>query len=139
MAKDIFHIAVKHALEKDGWIITHDPYLIRIGELDMKYDVDLGAERVIAAERGSEKIAVEVKSLLQPSLAYEFHGILGQYLTYLKGLRYQEPDRKLYVAIPIFAFNKIRRMRGLMEIIEDYQLSIIVFKPNTETILLWEE
>ena len=29
MAKDIFHDAVKYALEKDGWTITHDPYLLK--------------------------------------------------------------------------------------------------------------
>jgi XisH protein len=28
MAKDVFHNAVKTALQKDGWIITADPYEI---------------------------------------------------------------------------------------------------------------
>jgi hypothetical protein len=27
MAKDLFHNKVKIALQKDGWKITHDPYL----------------------------------------------------------------------------------------------------------------
>jgi hypothetical protein len=35
--------------------------------------VDLGAERLIAAERNLEKIAVEVKSFLAASTIYEFH------------------------------------------------------------------
>jgi XisH protein len=30
MAKDIFHNTVKTALQKDGWIITHDPYKLRL-------------------------------------------------------------------------------------------------------------
>jgi hypothetical protein len=29
-AKDIFHDAVKIALQKDGWTITHDPLFIRL-------------------------------------------------------------------------------------------------------------
>ncbi|WP_287356852.1 element excision factor XisH family protein, partial [Moorena sp. SIO3B2] len=29
MAKDIFHNTVKIALQKDGWLITHDPYQLR--------------------------------------------------------------------------------------------------------------
>jgi len=27
-AKDKFHLAARHALEKDGWTITHDPYVL---------------------------------------------------------------------------------------------------------------
>ena len=139
MAKDIFHDSVKHALEKDGWTITHEFYPIRDKIRDMRYDIDLAAERLIAAEKGIEKIAVEVKSLLQPSLSYEFHGVLGKFLIYLHGLQFQEPDRKLYVAIPTFAWSKISHMQGLMEIIEIYRVKIIVFKPNTETIISWIE
>ncbi len=29
MAKDLFHEAVKVALQKDGWEITHDPYKLK--------------------------------------------------------------------------------------------------------------
>ncbi|MGB7441674.1 MAG: element excision factor XisH family protein [Coleofasciculaceae cyanobacterium] len=29
MAKDLFHQQVKTALIKDGWTITHDPFIIR--------------------------------------------------------------------------------------------------------------
>ncbi|WP_413776721.1 element excision factor XisH family protein [Haliscomenobacter sp.] len=34
MAKDIYHNSVKEALSKDEWIITHDPYIIRLGGRD---------------------------------------------------------------------------------------------------------
>ncbi|MEH2378005.1 MAG: element excision factor XisH family protein [Nostoc sp.] len=54
-ALDIFHDVVKQALEKDGWLITNDPLLRRFGELDMY--TDLGAEKILAAERDEEKIA----------------------------------------------------------------------------------
>lgn len=56
-AKDIFHDAVKRALEKDGWNITHDPLFLSFGGVDMY--VDLGAERILATDRGDEKIAAE--------------------------------------------------------------------------------
>ncbi len=59
MAKDIYHIIVRIALEKDGWTITNDPYLIPRNN-KRPYEVDLGAEKFIAAEKGMEKIAVEV-------------------------------------------------------------------------------
>jgi hypothetical protein len=60
--RDLYHEAVRNALTKDGWTITHDPLSARFGRQTIY--VDFGAERVIAAERGSEKIAVEVKSFL---------------------------------------------------------------------------
>lgn len=54
-AYDIFHDAVKHALQKEGWTVTHDPFFIPFGGVELY--VDLGAERMLAAERGSEQLA----------------------------------------------------------------------------------
>jgi predicted RecB family endonuclease len=64
LARDAFHNIVKIALQKDDWGITHDPLTIRFDAVDMQ--IDLGAERLIAAEKDGEKIAVEVKSLKFP-------------------------------------------------------------------------
>lgn len=55
--RDIIHEAVKNALVKDGWTITDNPLFLEYGTEDMY--VDLGAERLLAAERGTERIAVE--------------------------------------------------------------------------------
>ena len=64
-AKDIFHDCVKNALIKAEWSITHDPFRIRLARKNLF--VDLGAERLIAADRGTEKIAVEIKSFTRAS------------------------------------------------------------------------
>ncbi|MCB0583095.1 MAG: hypothetical protein KDD10_27705 [Phaeodactylibacter sp.] len=98
MAKDVFHIHVKEALEKDGWAITDDPYVLRAEEIE--YEVDLGAEKLIAATKANEKIAVEVKSFLRQSKVYEMHNALGQFNTYAFALKSQEPSRTLYLAVP---------------------------------------
>ncbi|MEH2468320.1 element excision factor XisH family protein [Nostoc sp.] len=34
-AKDAFHTVVKTALQKDGWLITHDPYALQAGTLEL--------------------------------------------------------------------------------------------------------
>lgn len=52
-ARDVFHDAVIHALEREEWQITHDPYLIYY-ELGKMY-IDLGAEKVLAAEKKEPK------------------------------------------------------------------------------------
>ena len=45
--------------------ITDDPLRLETG--GTKVEIDLGAEQLLAASRGKEKIAVEVKSFLSDS------------------------------------------------------------------------
>jgi XisH protein len=85
MAKGLFHQAVKQALIKDGWTITNDPLTIRIDRV--KLEIDLGAEKVFAAEKDGQKIAVEVKSFINPSNISDFHNALGQFLSYRLALQ----------------------------------------------------
>jgi XisH protein len=42
-ARDVFHEAVKNALVKDGWTITHDPLSLSFGGVDLY--IDLGPKR----------------------------------------------------------------------------------------------
>ncbi|MEY4934423.1 MAG: hypothetical protein RIS64_782 [Bacteroidota bacterium] len=56
MAKDTFHQNVRQALEKDGWEITKDPYKLRA--LGINYEIDLGAEKLLAAQKEHQKIAI---------------------------------------------------------------------------------
>ncbi len=95
-AKDKFHNVVKSALVQDGWTITHDPFPIDYGDVQMQ--IDLGSERLVAAERGDEKIAVEVKSFIDPSTISEFHTALGQCLNYRSALRAKE---QIYMAYKV--------------------------------------
>lgn len=96
-AKDIYHETVKKALIKEGWIITHDPLKLQWGKKDLY--VDLGAERLIAAEKENCKIAVEVKSFVGRSDIDDLEKALGQYVLYRDVLSKREPDRILYVAV----------------------------------------
>ncbi|MDX2229687.1 MAG: element excision factor XisH family protein [Leptolyngbyaceae cyanobacterium bins.349] len=74
-ARDAFHDVVRTALQRDGWTITHDPYPLQAGSFDLA--IDLGAEKVIAAQQGDKKIAVEIKSFLGPSKITEFYAAMG--------------------------------------------------------------
>ena len=79
-ARDKFHYLVKTALENEGWIITHDPYHIVLGFVD--FYIALGAERLIAAIKAGEIIAVEIKTFLASSTISEFHTAMGQFINY---------------------------------------------------------
>ena len=105
MAKDRYHYIVRQALEDEGWVITDDPLIVETLKRDL--EVDLGAERLIAAEKGKEKIAVEIKSFLGLSQIHELYKALGQFNYYSIALEEQEPDRILYLAIPFAVYENI--------------------------------
>ncbi|MCY7283318.1 MAG: XisH family protein [Cyanobacteria bacterium CAN_BIN43] len=135
MAKDLFHTVVRDGLIKEGWQITHDPFPIDYGEVQMQ--IDLGAERLLAATRDQEKIAVEVKSFTKPSAISEFHTAVGQYLNYRRALRSQEPNRILYLAVPSQTYDEFFRLRFIQEGVEEYQLHLIVYEIQDRRILRW--
>jgi hypothetical protein len=76
--------------------------------------IDLGAESVLAAERGSQKIAVEIKSFLSDSTLADLHAAIGQYTVYHDILEELEPDRILYLALPLWATNPYLRRGRLV-------------------------
>ena len=101
------------------------------------YEVDLGAEKLIAATDGKRKIAVEVKSFLRQSKAYEFHTAIGQYATYLFALNRQEPDRKLYLAVTDEIHTTFLANPFLQELIAHYNVHLLIFNPEQTTIVQW--
>ena len=136
MAKDIFHQQVKNALIKDRWKITHDPFIIRISEA-IKLQIDLAAENAIAAERGSEKIAVEIKSFIADSDISSFHTALGQYLNYCQALEEQEADRIVYLAIPVTTYQDFFQLPCIQRSLKRYQVRLIIYNPKLEVISQW--
>ena len=136
-AKDRFHDAVKQALLKDSWVITADPLILKIDKV--KFEVDLAAEKVLAAEKAGQKIAVEIKSFLNPSAVADFHSALGQFLNYRLALQMTEPDRTIYLAIPIDIFESFFQERFTQEAIRQYQVKLIVYEPIQEVIIEWKE
>lgn len=68
---------------KKGWLAYYS-YPLSVGTIG--YEVDLGAEKLIAAEREQEKIAVEIKGFTGPSDVNEFHKAVGQFNDYFVAL-----------------------------------------------------
>jgi hypothetical protein len=134
MAKDKFHDNVKAALEKDGWVITHDPFKIMLGK--RKGFIDLGAE-MLAAEKANRLIAVEIKSFLGHSDLYDFEDAIGQFLVYLPALRKKEPDRKLYLAMPEYFYEDFFEEQYFVELIHLYQVNLVVFDEKQNLITKW--
>ncbi len=138
MAKDLFHNTVKTALQKDGWLITHDPYPLKYGAAEIY--VDLAAEEAIAAEKEGRTIAVEIKSFASPSTISEFHTALGQFLNYRVAIELSaEPERVLYLAVPVDTYQSFMKFEPAKTIIERYEIRLIVYDPKDEVINQWIE
>ncbi len=135
-AKDLYHDAVKNALIKDGWTITHDPYLLKIGTKDMY--IDLGAKRLLAAERVDQKIAVETKSFIGRSELTDLERAIGQYIIYRTVLTESEPERVLYLAIPQEAMDDLFEEPLGKLLLKNNLARLIGFNPQTEEIVEWK-
>lgn len=96
--------------------------------------IDLGAE-LIAAEKETQKIAVEIKSFLGSSDLYQFEDALGQFLIYLTALKKKEPDRLLFLAVPENFYQNFFEDPFFVEIAELYALRLLVFNEITSTII----
>jgi len=134
--EDLYHDTVCTALIKDGWTITHDSLILKIGGRSVF--VDLGAEKLIAAERGSEKIAVEIKSFLGPSPINDLENAWGQFFMYARTLQRREPDRRLYLAVNRNTFETLFKEEAGKLLLEEPGFRLIVFDSNTEEIIQWK-
>lgn len=134
-AKDIYHDTVKRALQKDGWIITHDPFPLQIGR--KRLSADLGAERLINAEKGTQKIVVEVKSFVGRSDVKDLEQALGQYILYRQVLNEMGIDRSLYLAISQAIFNSVFTIELGQVLLKNQIIKLIVFDDKSEAIVQW--
>jgi XisH protein len=134
-ARDAFHDIVKTALQCDGWLVTHDPYALQAGSFDLA--IDLGAEKIIAAEQGGKKIAVEIKSFLGPSKITEFYAAMGQFIAYRSALKVQEKERVLYLAVPNNVYNRFFVTPFIEDLVEQNQLYLLVYDLDDEVIKRW--
>jgi hypothetical protein len=137
MARDLIHQACREALEKEGWTITHDPFVLKLGGVRM--EMDLAAEQVFAAEKGPERIIVEVKSFIGKSKLTDFYEAKGKYDLYRRGLRWAEIDRKIYLAVEYRVLESFFQKPIIAETLTDEHISLYVFDAETKTTVQWIE
>jgi hypothetical protein len=134
-ALDRYHTAVRNALIKDGWTITDDPLTLELD--DRKVFIDFGAERILAAERGVQKIAVEIKTFRSPSPVADLERAIGQYVLYEDILQIKDADRVLYLAMPENAYTEIFTERIGQLALQKRIKYAFVFAVDKEEIVQW--
>jgi len=99
--------------------------------------VDLGAERLLAAEKGQRKIAVEIKSFVGLSEMADLEQAIGQYVVYREVLARVEPDREMFLAVNDEIFvNLFEEPIGRL-LLENGHGRLVVFDAQTEVIKQW--
>ena len=135
MARDFYHYNVREALEKDGWLITHDPYPVKVEGVG--YEIDFGAEPLLGAQKDESRIAVEVKSFIGPSTINEFHKAVGQFNDYSVALEIQDPERILFLAIPQDIWSRFFQKEVIQKSLERIRAKILVYNQNSNSIVQW--
>jgi XisH protein len=132
---DIYHNQVKAALIKDGWMITDDPFTIEFRGTFLY--ADLGAEKLLAAQKQNFKIVVEIKSFQSPSLMSELEKAVGQYGIYRTFIKRIAPDRSLYMAVSQAVYQDFFQRPAICEVIADHQINLLIFEPTSEEVIQW--
>lgn len=99
--------------------------------------VDLGAERLLAAEKLGQRIAVEVKSFVGTSQLHDLEEALGQFVLYHDVLTELEPQRALYLAVPFKTFADLFEEPLGQLLLKNNRAQLIVFDPREEVIVKW--
>ena len=100
--------------------------------------VDLGAEyETLAAEKGEERLAVEIKSFLSPSPVDDLEEALGAYLLYRCVLEETDFGRQVYLAIPSEAWEGIFSEKLGRLVTERLSLKLIVFDIAKRSVVQW--
>jgi hypothetical protein len=134
-ARDIYHQHVVDALLRDGWTITADPLTVRVGVKDMF--IDLGAERIVGAEKAGRKIAVEIKSFVGASEMRDLEIALGQFVLYAQALAFKEPDRTLYVAVRAQVYRDVFGEPLGKMLVDNGCVRLLVFDPSKREVVQW--
>lgn len=135
MARDIFHQNVKEALIKEGWTVTDDPLTFKIGK--MQVQIDLGAERLIAAEKGSERIAIEIKTFGSLSFITALYEAVGKYIIYRNVLKQIQPDRVLFLALPESIFDRFFEEDIIRDTVQEEKINLILYNHTDKLITRW--
>lgn len=133
--KNFYHDLVVKLLLQDGWIITDDPLWLAYGGRNVY--VDVGAEQPIGAEKEGRKIAVEIKSFLGESDVTELSESVGKFKLYQNILTETEPERALYLAVPLHVYESIFKEPIGQLMMERERLQLVVFDQKQKRIEKW--
>ena len=143
--RDSIHSDVKQALINDGWIVTDDPYVISYGERFLF--VDLGASEInidehaegqfIGAQRGTKRIAIEIKKFIGKSAMFNLEQAIGQYVLYRLLLQKVDPKREIYLAITDTVYDEIFSEPVGELVVSELPLKLLIINLANKEVTQW--
>lgn len=133
--KDIYHNAVRRALEKDDWQITHDPFVIKL--LDLTIIADLGAKKIRFDKEIGRKMVVEIKVFGGRSKTTDFEKAKGQYDIYQIAMTKNRINSTLFLAITAKVYRDYFLRPSIQEIIATAKINLLIFDSEREEIVKW--
>ncbi len=92
---------------------------------------------MLAADRDSEKIVVEVKSFTRASDMKDLEDALGQFVLYAQLLKRYAPERTLYLGVTEDVRKTVFEEEAGQILIEDGIIRLVTFNPVEEVIVRW--
>jgi hypothetical protein len=131
-AKDRYHDTVVRALIKEGWTITNEQYTIFVEERVLWIDIR-------AVKQAQDLvILVEVKGFENmPSAVNYLADAIGKYVLYRASLKYLRDQAPLYLAVPQAAYAGILSEKIGQQLIQEENVWLMIFNPETEEIVQW--
>jgi hypothetical protein len=136
-ARNLYHDAVVDALKADGWTITDDPLTLFFGGRNLYVDMAADRQSTVGAERGGERIAVEVQSFISKSEVADLHQAVGQYVIYRILLDELKSDRILFLAIPQEVYDAILSEQLGQLILARLHMKVLIFDPDSRKVIRW--
>ena len=133
---DQCHDQIVHALEKAGWTVSSNPYILRVE--NRRLYIDMFAQ-MTHPEQPKRIIIIEAKcfSDFRDELN-ELYTAIGQYLTYLGLLEEAGINDSLYLAIPTHAYRGVFQQFAT-PIMSKILIKMIVVDLEAEEIEQWLE
>lgn len=142
--RDAIHNIIRQALIKEGWNITNDPYVISYGERFLFIDLAARLDSLngiagnfIAASRGGNRIAVEIKEFRGNSAIADLEQAIGQYVLYRLLLEQVDPDRELYLAVADTIFDGIFSEPIGELVIRDLPMKLLIVDVEAVEVKRW--
>ena len=100
--------------------------------------LDLGAERAtIGAERGGERIAIEIAGFLADSPVRDLQEAVGQFAVYRAVLSQADPERSLFLGVPSRVHDSLLSEPLGQLVAADVRLRVLVFDAQQQKVVRW--
>jgi hypothetical protein len=106
---------------------------------DLRVFADLGAEKLLGAEKSDRRIVVEIKVFGGPSPVADLEQALGQYGLYRSLLKQKGERRDVYLAVAHDVYEDFIGQVTVTGVLADQRVKLLVFQPEKEEIVQWIE